>query len=829
MLERLVCNFAPKGNIHGKPIYSIGYAGTQCSNVMVPDDIYKGLCNYEDHHLLKTLTTQNRTMNSLLRILNLSNNSAKNEIDPLGNNLKQILVNSSSNNEHRNQKTRHIYLNNSYGPIRRMMPLQKHNTWKSVVNMTRNDDDYHYQHERGHSHLYHGHNLPQTYSYPITSESNYHSNQDFRRYDYTTQTVTLVSNSNYRKFYQQAQCTRKWPQIESNSCCGSNQCEKGHDNCWQQTTCPTPCPEQFTNPVLDLCSCTVQTCPTTCPSTCTTSCNCNMHCQYSSPMCPTTTNCLTTSCREMHCNDCRKSGSFQNYDMFPNVVLRSGNKRVLEIISTKKEPSLFDSSKITHSHQRIYEGSDELQRDETDMSKYNFQDRDYLYRSFDRRLRKRRQLDDQMTLVPFWQLEKSNYKNPSLLKSMRYTTLSNKNNRNTKRNTALAKWLSSTEPITLNKADYEDDEGDVTEKYLSFNELMHLRKINDRYAVYDFRRDDSAKTTKKKSSTNKTTKATKASTNKTTKTTKSNKTVKVTTEKTTKATVPKTNATTTTATADADGETKTTTAKTTKTTTQQETIIYTLNPPFSRLRYCTRKLTCTWTAYTANSPDNEGNIVGPIDVGSRTPPGYVEGCTRTSTCTRINMDRNKVFTVPTGDGATYPGEKGPGDFSTGTGIGDDDDGDYCERRSLNVQRRNSDNKENLPYELNNQVCTDLTTRSGKIQNELDITPADVTTDVSDVHDCVCVENNSRQKRQVTSDTRKFMVPGDMHCRNSKKSFSYGELYYMILNSIYGSKRVNQYHHNECPCNYSPTSRSITPLFLLVYFITIFNVCIYDIL
>ena len=46
MLERLVCNFSPKGNFHGKPVYSIGYPATQCSNGMVPDDQYKGLCRY---------------------------------------------------------------------------------------------------------------------------------------------------------------------------------------------------------------------------------------------------------------------------------------------------------------------------------------------------------------------------------------------------------------------------------------------------------------------------------------------------------------------------------------------------------------------------------------------------------------------------------------------------------------------------------------------------------------------------------------------------------------------------------------------------------------
>ncbi|CAD0197498.1 unnamed protein product [Chrysodeixis includens] len=782
------------------------------------------------------------------------------------------------------------------------MPLQRHNAWKSVINMTRNDDDYHYQHERGHSHLYHGHNPPQMYSYPITNEINYNSNQDFRRYDYTTQTVSLVSNSNYRKFYQQAQCTRRWPQIESNGCCGSNQCTKGPDACCQQTTCPTPCPEQFTNPVLDLCSCTIQTCRTTCPSTCTTSC-CNVPCQYSSPTCPTTTNCCTSSC-EMHCNDCRKSGLIQNYDMFPNVVVRSGNKRVQEF-STKKEPSLFRSLKMNHSHQRIHEGSDEVLRDETDVSKFNLQDHDYMYRSFDTRLRKRRQLDDQITLVPFWQLKKSNNRNPSQLKSMRYTTLTNKNNRNTRRNTALAKWLSSTEPITLNIADYEDDNEHVTEKFLSFNELMHLRKINDGYAGYDFRRDDSKKTTKKKESTKndkttkdkttneKTTKTTKAKTNKTTKETttkttksKTNKTQKET--KATKVTVPVTEQA-----IEVDDNSATemvreeeqhthysyettlnpyanlthfpyppyynssyytteqyytyttvdpyysytyhayeTTAYYTHEETHIATVTFTLTSSFERLKYCTRKLTCTWTSYTANSRgDGDNGNDWSKEIGSRTPPGYVEGCTRTSTCTRINMDRNKVFTVSRdGDDMTNPGGDGTGDDGSATGVGDDDDGDYCERRSLNVQRRNSDNKESLPHKLNDQDLN-LTIKSCKIENELNITSETrgVTINVSDVHDCVCVKNYSRKKRQENYNPKMLMLPADMLCRDSKKSFSYGELYYMILNRVFGSKRENQFHRNECACNGSNTSGTIALLFLLEYFISMFNVYIYGIL
>ncbi|KAJ8727510.1 hypothetical protein PYW07_001629 [Mythimna separata] len=153
MLERLVCNFAPKGNTHGKPVYSIGYPATQCKTGMVPDYQYKGLCSYEDdaNH------AKQRPMNSLLKILNLSNDSVKNEIDPIRSNLNQSIVNNNSSNQQRNQKTRHIFANKTYAAFRRIPPLRKQMFGNNFMNITGNNNEYHYQHDRGHSHLYHGH------------------------------------------------------------------------------------------------------------------------------------------------------------------------------------------------------------------------------------------------------------------------------------------------------------------------------------------------------------------------------------------------------------------------------------------------------------------------------------------------------------------------------------------------------------------------------------------------------------------------------------------------------------------------------------------------
>lgn len=44
--DRLVCNFAPRGNINGKPVYIIGYPATQCTPQTEVDQKFSGLCVY---------------------------------------------------------------------------------------------------------------------------------------------------------------------------------------------------------------------------------------------------------------------------------------------------------------------------------------------------------------------------------------------------------------------------------------------------------------------------------------------------------------------------------------------------------------------------------------------------------------------------------------------------------------------------------------------------------------------------------------------------------------------------------------------------------------
>lgn len=111
---------------------------------------------------------------------------------------------------------------------------------------------------------------------------------------------------------------------------------------------------------------------------------------------------------------------------------------------------------------------------------------------------------------------------------------------------------------------------------------------------------------------------------------------------------------------------------------------------YSKINFCTRKMTCTWTMPTHAGDGNMANRPIGLNGVTRTRLGYVEGCSRTSTCTRDYMDRNRV--PNSGDGGAG-GAGGEG----GTNGGKDED--YCEKRSLKVQRRNSEN--NHDYKLDN--------------------------------------------------------------------------------------------------------------------------------
>lgn len=161
-----------------------------------------------------------------------------------------------------------------------------------------------------------------------------------------------------------------------------------------------------------------------------------------------------------------------------------------------------------------------------------------------------------------------------------------------------------------------------------------------------------------------------------------------------------------------------TTTKNTPTTKKTESSLM-----FYKLDHCSRKLTCTWTAINFNN-SVASNFV------SRTPPGYVEGCTRTSTCTRIYLERNKFPTSESGS----PVETG--------------DMDYCEKRSLKIQRRNL--KHNSQIKGNKNKCKPknhnyhfstppMNIETSTTYNIYNIKQNKFISQVND-HECICSDN-----------------------------------------------------------------------------------------
>lgn len=347
--------------------------------------------------------------------------------------------------------------------------------------------------------------------------------------------------------------------------------------------------------------------------------------------------------------------------------------------------------------------------------------------------------DENEGFRPFWQVDEFVNRNKPELKSMRYTTLSNKKSLNNKRTRKQTKGTMKMESITVAYNKISPNSKRVTEKYLSFDELMHLRKhnVNDSGGRRNF--DDK----------------------------------------------------------DVLRESDTTTIPASETTTTETAQEYSLNTPYIRMKYCTRKLTCTWTA--ASLTDSAGSIIGGggnAIGGSRTPPGYVEGCTRTSTCTRDYMHRNKMATLPV---ETTTPEPDPGD-----------DEDYCERRSLN--RRSNGN--NLIADNKSKPFTENT--SGKYESNKN-------------NNCICFDTNIRNKRQS------YFCNNSIEDKNQKREIklpikyetdllSYGDLYYFVVSKIIDMWKVTKscYSHNEyCVCNGISKLTSCN-LFVLVfnYFITL---------
>lgn len=632
----------------------------------------------------------------------------------------------------------------------RHAPIHKQNIKKSHIihNMSRsiNDDEHHYRHERGHSHMYRGYQQPTSRKPTMYATKHFfqgNNNQEFRKYDYTSPSIYFISSPDYRKYQPYQQCTRKTGQ-KNNNCCNSYLCTRGQCLC-QHT--PNAChSETFTNPTLpnNLCPYPIHTiCPTVCPT-----------------MCPlpytTADNCI-----------CQCAQNDVSYNNIPNM-LRSGNHKTKdEFTASKKESGqvyVTKISKIINENEKTNLFHDEIE-DEIH-PQYNEQDRDYLYRSFEATIRIKRQNKDQITLKPFWKMnEWSHNKKTPDLRALKYTTLTNRKNRKTKKNMRSIFRSFTTESITINKEEYADDDVETqkSEKYLSFDELMYLRKFSDN-PRRAFRRKNKNKSNSTSKSGNSTTKG-KASNSTSSKGNSTGKTTAKTTaaskETTTKATTKSTT-------------TPTTTEATTSNIAEQYTILTTYIPK----KHCTRKITCTWTAYTGTGDDANKNI-GPKEFGSRTPPGYVEGCTRTATCTRDFFERNKesIETNKTGK------------FIDGEGSGEDDeDAEYCEKRSLKVRRHNLVQNESR-NSYTHKACAVLLNSSIK--------------NMTGHCSYNCCDRHVRMKRHESTLTK-----GD------SRIMSYADLYYLVLNKIIKTYEEGPNRTNNCLCNCTGTQTSFS--FIIFY-------------
>ncbi|XP_062526096.1 uncharacterized protein LOC101744381 isoform X1 [Bombyx mori] len=593
MAVRLVCNFAPKGNFRGKPIYTIGYPATQCRGNSAPNTKYIGLCTKQFLIPARKFTSRPFPPSSLLRILNLSNNSTKDEMDSNRNNLKQSLFEENDTKDHRYQKSRHIYFDRTSDSHRRPSHygFQKHsavtNIHKSRKHLNKETSRmlkvyYNQRYDALQDKKEKNLDLRKRYDSKRTyknSASETKIDQCTRKITPTT-TITTTPN-NISKKYRANACTRK-----SNINCKSTTPF--------QTTSHGRCSTlNVTSIFTELCPCNKKT--TTC-ITIPTICNCYTNCKCLENKSPKWESIKDFRKFKM---DKKENPNINYQEMFPNIEVKNG----APIIPINHYPILYpwivNTMKPTTN---IWTAAKT-----TPSNSYLYSNEKYTGETLETRKKRQHGLNSQITLKPFWQMDELHYKMPTELRSLRYTTIPSRRSKLTTRTSKM-----QTESITIRpkQPKIKNQKDHVSERYLSFEELMHLRKLNPGDNKQDWRRKESQGNILREDTT-------------------------------TLSTDP-------------------TTAETSEITT---------NTPFIRNKYCTRKLTCTWTAFTGNETSNIGGI---IDHGSRTPPGYVDGCTRTSTCTREFMDRNKMDSVSHEDaGATTI-----------------EDQDYCEKRSLNVRRRN---------------------------------------------------------------------------------------------------------------------------------------------
>ncbi|KPJ18961.1 Venom allergen 5 [Papilio machaon] len=687
---RLVCNFAPKGNVPGKPVYLIGYPATQCPEDMVPDDKYKGLCNKVQREDEKQ-TSQTPPVSSLLRIINLSNNT-------------DLFRNNMSKNKVKSRKLTTISMNNTHAAVKR---YPQHNFWEKSTNQSKLKDHNNHQVENPWR-VFHGLDSPNNLNF-----MNRKIESGPQKFD-SIYSLTSFNKQDSLKLKQESSCTRKtnlpFTKNPLRSNCDSakiGECTRGHKNeCWSQTSQNI----QATLPFhYSICSCDSHTTTTQRTTAWISYCQClknnpQIICSNSRRTQDEFTNVVS-----------QNSGTFYHYDLLPNLHLREriGRENVQNKLSThvpakerldlvdiykRKENNPFYRQVIKHILELFT-----LIRIILIASTFNF------------RQRHKRSEPRYTTIMPFWQMDDTLQKKTSQFKTaVRYTTLSNKKLKHTKMKTV----STSIEPITLISVttNLNRELPSITEKYLSFDELMQLRNkgVDARRQGIITKESTIAPTTKE----------------------------------------------------------------------------ITANTPFIRMKHCTRKLTCTWTV--TQMTDCNGSVIfdnDPSNRGSRTPPGYVDGCTRTSTCTRDYMDRNKLV----------PSTEETDDVVTTTEIDDD----YCERRSLDVRRRNSRRQ----VIFNNKNIDKLELLDDSFKKKL---PTSTLINIEErkdkeTSDCFCYNLSGRAKRDDNRNKnypliyKRIMRKSE---RNNNENLYYGELYYNVLRKIRETWKENKKQNlfGKCFCN-----------------------------
>ncbi|CAF4814819.1 unnamed protein product [Pieris macdunnoughi] len=634
-VDRLVCNFMPKGNINRRPIYTIGLPATQCVERLEPDKMYPGLCSPD---------------NELTTPTSLLINPVTSEIDPIRHHHNDMVKDLISGQNTENSKKDYVLKRDNKEV--RWSPPNAGRTESHII-----------QRERGHSRIYHSHDHTDEFDYLHPDQS------QFRKFDTASPIPEYYSTGFYRRNRVQ-QCTRKSDTKISNdyvspTCWSSfsplKLCTRGQNNncaAYDQKI-DTTTKQFFCQNTQNLCQCQSLTSVHLSP------CLQNNNCE-----------CITAG---QHSNNCPMRRNLEEHR--PSKILIDEYKKPYDKY-VANDYSLFDTPKT------------ELKFKDNEFPKSDVPTRFLLRKSkklLDSSERKRR---GDITFKPFWQEDEFDKKQHQL-KSIRYTTLGyTKRTRKRKpiKSSNTQNLVKVTEPITISMN--VSHKKFATEKFLSFDELLRLRKLNT--ADINARRADESAPPQ---------------------------------------------------------------SEETATQTESSTSEYTANTPFIRLKHCTRKLTCTWTA--ASLGDNEGNAdVG--NRGSRTPPGYVEGCTRTSTCTRDFMNRNKMDTIPTP--------------SAEPEIEDGSDEDYCEKRSLNVRR---DSK--LQEILNVSPYTILPF----VQNK-DKDLAESKHESIESETCEC-ENDYLRNKKITSE-QKFIKKRESE---SYGSLSYGDLFYLVVNKLMKNWNLNK--------------------------------------